>query len=72
MRFIDILGGFSVPISNEEQRLIEKIRKSSESKLNEREQELARLMVSRGIIVQHVEESKVKYTVNDPQAIWRM
>ena len=72
MRFIEILGGFSTPISNEENRLIEKIRKSSTAKLNEREQELARLMVSRGIISQTVEGKAVKYTVNDPQEIWRM
>ena len=72
MRFIEILGGFNTPISNEENRLIEKIRKSAKSKLDEREQELARLLVGRGIIVQHVDGESIKYTVNDPQEIWRM
>lgn len=54
MRFIEISGNLTVPISNEETVVLEKIKGSKgplpQSHLDERESELARRLVHRGVL----------------------
>ena len=75
MRFREIRGGIQVPVSNEEQELLERIEKSSgmfRKDLNERERELARLMVSRGVLNRMRDDDKqVRYLINDLEDLWR-
>jgi hypothetical protein len=75
MRFREIRGGIQVPVSNEEQELLERIEKSSSTlrkDLNERERELARLMVSRGVLNRvRDSEQQVRYLINDLEDLWR-
>lgn len=75
MRFREIRGGLQVPVSNEEQALLERIEKSSgmfRKDLNERERELARLMVSRGVLNRMRDDNReVRYLINDLEDIWR-
>lgn len=75
MRFREIRGGIQVPVSNEEQELLERIEKSSgtlRKDLNERERELARLMVSRGVLNRvRDQEQQVRYLINDLEDLWR-
>lgn len=75
MRFIDIQGGLRIPVSQEEQTLIEHIRKHQHvlrTSLGERQRELARKMVSRGVLNRGLnEDDQVFYVVNDLEDIWR-
>lgn len=74
MKFREIAGGLSIATSNEEELLIEKIGDETSflgENLNEREQELARKMVSRGLLLQIEEKNKVRYLINDLEDIWR-
>ena len=76
MRYRDIRGGFSVPVSNEEHELLERI-EATEGKqipreeLDEREQELARKMVSRGTLNRFRRDDSTVYVINDLDDIWR-
>jgi hypothetical protein len=69
MRYIELLSGVRMPISEEEQALIDLILESegeiSHSKLDERQQELARLMVSRGSIEQRIVEKELFFKVQN-------
>lgn len=61
MRYIELVSGWRIPISQEEQSLVDKITESdtgalANSSLDEGMQELARLMVSRGVINQTITE----------------
>jgi hypothetical protein len=53
MRYFEIAGGFRMPINEEEQEVLTLIQESEleieDSNLDERQQELARQMVSRGL-----------------------
>ena len=75
MRFREIRGGFQVPVSNEEHRLLERIEETGmieRSQLDERELELARIMVSRGILDRLKQEgSTTHYVINNLEDIWR-
>jgi|GEM_PF-6401179 len=75
MRWIEVLGGLRMPINNEESKLVDKIDESKEfdkEKLSEREQELARNLVSRGVLNRFSnDDSIVYYTVNKIQPAWR-
>ena len=73
MRYHEIASGLRVALSCEEQELIDKhagepIEKDS---LDEREQELARLMVSHGILDQYPQDDKVYYHLSSANDIWR-
>ena len=69
MRFVEIQGGLRVPVSNEEQVVAEIIRNNREpllkSKLNIREQELARNLVHKGIIDRVLIDEKMHFVYND-------
>ncbi len=63
MRFIEIAGNLQIGISNEELILLEKIKGAVtymfKNQLDEREQELARRMVHRGILIRSMYEGKI-------------
>jgi hypothetical protein len=53
MRYYEISGGFRVSVSQEEQEIIDLFsdeKEISKADLNERQREIARLMVSRGLL----------------------
>ena len=69
MKFIEITGGLMVPVSNDEMLVMERVRGHNEpllrKELNERERELARPLVFRGVLDRAVIECKVYYSFND-------
>lgn len=69
MRFHEIMGGIKIPVYNEEQMILDKIGDDSiaNSELNEREQEVARKMVSRGLLNRFVSDGEILFYANfDP------
>jgi len=74
MKFIEIKGGWLQPVSNEENVLMERVKGASsplpKSQLSEREQELARNLVSRGLLTRLRIDNKLCFTVNDLEDIW--
>lgn len=64
-----------MPVSNEEQALLDKIEESDSpidrTMLTEREQELARKMISRGLLVMRKINETTCYFVNNPKDLWR-
>lgn len=75
MRFREIRGGLRIAISNEENELLEHIGKSVSvlrQDLNERQQEVARKLVSRGALDRvRDDQDRVHYIVCDLQDLWR-
>ena len=75
MRFKEFRGGIQIPVSLEENALIKKIEKSNDvietEKLDERELELARKMVSRGCLNRYRKDEKTYYVVNKLDDVWR-
>jgi hypothetical protein len=75
MRFFEISSGFRLPVSEEEQEILSRAiddRQLPRGALGEREQEVARLMVSRGLLNRHRDdEGKVFYEPNDTTDLWR-
>ena len=75
MRFREFQGGLQIPVSLEEDALIRKIEESDnvieKEKLDEREIELARKMVSRGCLNRYIKEKKTYYVVNKLDDVWR-
>jgi hypothetical protein len=76
MRFIEIRGNLLVPISSEENLLLEKVRGAdvplAVRALDQREQELARRLVHRGVLDRTRFDGKLCYIYNDLEDIWRM
>jgi hypothetical protein len=73
MRFIEILGGLQAPITNEEDTLVNKIiqeRSMPKKKLDEREQEIARKLTSRGILKRVKIEGDTFYKINSLEQVW--
>lgn len=76
MRFQEIRGGLQIPVSTEEQELIDFIESQEggiikRQLLDERQRELARKMVSRGILDRSIREGSLFYLVNHLEDIWR-
>lgn len=73
MRFVEIAGGILQPVSIEETLVMDKIRGNGKpmprSELDEREMELARNLVSRGLLTRLKIEGKTHLFVNDLQEI---
>jgi hypothetical protein len=69
MRFIEIAGNLLSPVSNEEVIICEKIRGYNgpfpRTKLTEREQELARGLVIRGILTRRLIDGRIVFMNND-------
>jgi hypothetical protein len=73
MRYHEISGGFRVPVSEEEQEIISLIQEKDQVKkadLDERQREIARLMVSRGLLNRGRDDDQVVLTLNSPD-LWR-
>lgn len=69
MRFVEITGGLVVPVSNDEMLVMERVKGNGvplpKRQLNEREQELARQLVFRGVLDRVMVEGKLCYSYND-------
>jgi hypothetical protein len=74
MKFVEIRGGFLQPVSNEENIILEMVRGHDgplpKSSLDERENELARQLTSRGLLTRAKIEDKLYYMVNDLEDLW--
>jgi hypothetical protein len=74
MRFFEISSGLRVPVSEEEQLLLDRAiakKQVRHDDLNEREQEVARLMVSRGLLHRRKNDDGMFYEPNDAADLWR-
>jgi hypothetical protein len=73
MKFIDICGGISLPLSNIEYTLYERIEKTGIyfDDLSEREQTIVQNMISRGIINYEYINENIKLSVNNLEDVWR-
>lgn len=76
MRFREIRGGIQIPVSLEEQGLIDLIESKEgefikRSELDERQKELARKMVSRGVLDRTKRDGSLFYVVSKLDDIWR-
>lgn len=75
MKFMEITGGLMVPVSNEEMLVMERVRGHDgpllRRDLNEREQELARQLVFRGVLDRTMIDGKLCYTYNDVEYVER-
>jgi hypothetical protein len=69
MKFIEIAGSILQPISNEENILLEKVKEYEKplpkEVLNEREKELAKNLVNRGILTRVKKQNKL-YFISTP------
>jgi len=75
MRFFEISSGLRVPVSAEEQEVLDMAIHQhgiDGQKLPERQQELARLMTSRGLLNRRIDGKKVYYDANSDPDLWRM
>lgn len=67
MKIAQVLGGVGIPISNEEESLCEKIRQNGrihKGQLDEREKELVRLLVNRGVLDRQKDHDGIYFTYN--------
>ena len=72
MRYSEIASGFHVPVSIEEQELLDRADPYlAKDDLDERDQEVTRLMVSRGVLRQVMKDGRVCYRANSDKDIWR-
>lgn len=76
MRFREIRGGIQIPVSIEEQGLIDLIESQESrfikrSELDERQKEVARKMVSRGILERTQLDGSLYYVVSELDDLWR-
>lgn len=74
MRFYEISSGFRLPISSEEQEIMDLIQSKDrlgKEELDERQQEVSRLMVSRGLLIREKDGDDIYLRPNDPNDIWR-
>ena len=75
MRFYEISSGLRIPVSQEEQDIIDLIAekgKIKKSMLDERQQEVSRLMVSRGLLIRERTDKVVYLRLNSASDIWRL
>lgn len=75
MRFREICGGLQLPVSINEQALIEQIEASdgmaNSTLLDEFQGELARKMVSKGLLNQVQHEGSLYFVINNLEDTWR-
>jgi len=74
LKFIEVKGGFLQPVSNEENIILERVRGYNgplpKAVLDDRENELARNLVKRGLLTRFVHEGKLCFIVNDLEDLW--
>jgi len=76
MRFREIRGGIQVSVSNEEQEMVDLIESQEDktikrSELDERQKEVARKMVSRGVLERTQHDGSLFYIVSKLDDLWR-
>ena len=74
MRWHEIESGLRLPVSSEEQDLLSRAKSASinHADLDERDQELARLMVSRGLLHRRKNaEGITSYRTSSTRDLWR-
>jgi hypothetical protein len=74
MRWQEVAGGFTIPVSNEEEELLEQIRAEGsvpKKQLDDRQKELARQMVNKGNLIRIERDGEIAFKPNDLQKIWR-
>lgn len=73
MRWFEIASGFRLPVCSEEQEMLNRAEKEPMAKatMDERDEEVARLMVSRGVLKQVMKDDEVYYIPNSAKDIWR-
>lgn len=75
MRFHEISSGVRIPVSQEEQDIIDLFsekRQLIRSSLDERQQEVARMMVSRGLLDRKKgKDGQMVFELNDTVDMWR-
>lgn len=74
MRYFEIASGLRLPINEEEQALLDKAygcERLPRSELDEREEEVARLMVTRGLLKRRKDDNGTFYEPNDMNDLWR-
>lgn len=73
MRYYEIACGLRLPVSSEEQDLLDVVERDAPSNddMDERQQELARLMVSRGVLHRQVKKGRLHFRPNSATNIWR-
>lgn len=73
MRFHEIAGGFRVPISSEERNILDLVVAGavSNSDLDERQQEVARRMVGRGLLTRHHVKDEMIFVPSADPNLWR-
>jgi UDP-N-acetylglucosamine transferase subunit ALG13 len=72
MRYFEIAGGIRIDISEEERDLLVLANSNVlEEELDERTQEVALQMVSKGLLVRHEDDDKAYYTPNGLENIGR-
>lgn len=77
MRFYEISSGFRIPVSNEEQDILDLISSKkgtvSKSDFDERQDEVARKMVTRGLLVRSKDsDGNMLISANNMDDIWRV
>lgn len=75
MRFYEISSGVRLPVDAEQQHILDlaiEKRGVTAKDLPEREAEVARLMVSRGLLLVNGSDDAVTYRPNDALDLWRM
>ncbi len=73
MRWHEIASGFRVPVYTEEQELLDMLAKEpvSSDTLDERQQELAQQLVSRGVLTFFTKDDKMFFRPSSAKDIWR-
>jgi hypothetical protein len=75
MRYYEIASGIRIPVSSEEQELLDRITKKGffckKDFSDERDEEVARLMLSRGVLSQIKKNDELCYKPNSVNDIWR-
>jgi hypothetical protein len=70
MKFLEIDRGWVQPVSNEEMILLQRVRGSdgicAKKELNEREQEVARLLCLRGVLTRVMRQGVIHYGYQEP------
>lgn len=74
MRYLEIISGVRIPVSEEEQNILDLASKDGgidPSSLEERDEEVARKMVSRGLLKGSMHDGKKHLVLNDASDLWR-
>lgn len=71
MRYLEIISGLRVTVSQEEQEILDLVKdKLLNSDLDERQQEIARLMVNRSLLIRRKNEKGIYFIINHNDS-WR-